>query len=97
MKTFETPEFPYEPSHHVPFRDKAVMERMREIGRELGGSVPSLVSVEMALIGALTILTSVEPAWWPARGTEKRRVKGQRPAGSGGCRCLLAATKSGSS
>jgi 6-phosphogluconolactonase/glucosamine-6-phosphate isomerase/deaminase len=33
MKNFETPEFSYEPSHHVPFRDKAVLERMREIGR----------------------------------------------------------------
>jgi glucosamine-6-phosphate deaminase len=34
MRSFETPEFRYEPSLHVPFRDKAVLERMREIGRE---------------------------------------------------------------
>ena len=34
MKTFETSDFTYAPSHHVPFRDKAVLERMREIGRE---------------------------------------------------------------
>lgn len=34
MKTFETAEFTYEPSPHVPFRDKAVLERMREIGPE---------------------------------------------------------------
>lgn len=34
MKNFETPEFKYDPSLHVPFRDKAVLERMREIGRE---------------------------------------------------------------
>lgn len=34
MKTFETSEFKYNPSHHVPFRDKAVLERMREISRE---------------------------------------------------------------
>lgn len=32
--TFETQEFTYAPSHHVPFRDKAVLERMRDIGRE---------------------------------------------------------------
>ena len=34
MKTFETAEFKYDPSHYVPFRDKAVLEEMREIGRE---------------------------------------------------------------
>lgn len=34
MATFETPEFRYEPSLYVPFRDKAVLEKMREIGRE---------------------------------------------------------------
>ena len=34
MSTFETAEFTYEPSHHVPFRDKAVLEKMRDIGRE---------------------------------------------------------------
>lgn len=34
MKTFETAEFHYDPSPHVPFRDKAVLERMREIGPE---------------------------------------------------------------
>jgi glucosamine-6-phosphate deaminase len=34
MKTFETPEFTYDPSPYVPFRDKAVLERVREIGRE---------------------------------------------------------------
>lgn len=33
MKTFETSEFTYSPSRHVPFRDKAVLERMREISR----------------------------------------------------------------
>ncbi|MDD5597265.1 MAG: hypothetical protein PHV82_04935 [Victivallaceae bacterium] len=33
MKTFETPDFKYEPSVHVPFRDKKVLERMREISR----------------------------------------------------------------
>ena len=33
MATFETPEFQYSPSHHVPFRDKKVLERMREITR----------------------------------------------------------------
>ncbi len=34
MRTFETREFQYDPSLHVPFRDKAVLERMREIDRE---------------------------------------------------------------
>jgi glucosamine-6-phosphate deaminase len=34
MRTFETTEFTYEPSVHVPFRDKAVLEEMREIGRD---------------------------------------------------------------
>ena len=34
MKTYETADFTYEPSVHVPFRDKAVLEAMREIGRE---------------------------------------------------------------
>jgi len=34
MKTFETANFKYEPSEHVPFRDKAVLEKMREISRE---------------------------------------------------------------
>jgi len=34
MRTFETPEFHYDPSACVPFRDKAVLERMREIGRD---------------------------------------------------------------
>ncbi len=34
MRTFETSDFCYEPSHYVPFRDKAVLERMREIGPE---------------------------------------------------------------
>ncbi|MFA5688664.1 MAG: hypothetical protein WC959_05915 [Kiritimatiellales bacterium] len=34
MKTFETAEFKYDPSMHVPFRDKALLEKMREIGRE---------------------------------------------------------------
>lgn len=34
MATFETPEFRYDPSCHVPFRDKAVLEKMRDIGRE---------------------------------------------------------------
>jgi 6-phosphogluconolactonase/glucosamine-6-phosphate isomerase/deaminase len=34
MTTFETDDFTYEPSHYVPFRDKAVLERMREIGPE---------------------------------------------------------------
>lgn len=34
MRTFETPDFTYAPSLHVPFRDKAVLERIREIGRE---------------------------------------------------------------
>ncbi len=34
MRTFETPEFHYDPSPYVPFRDKAVLERMREIGPE---------------------------------------------------------------
>jgi glucosamine-6-phosphate deaminase len=34
MKTFETADFRYNPSPFVPFRDKAVLERMREIGRE---------------------------------------------------------------
>jgi 6-phosphogluconolactonase/glucosamine-6-phosphate isomerase/deaminase len=33
MATFETSDFRYSPSLHVPFRDKAVLERMREIGR----------------------------------------------------------------
>ena len=32
MATFETPDFPYDPSPHVPFRDKKVLEQMREIG-----------------------------------------------------------------
>lgn len=31
--TFETAEFSYAPSHHVPFRDKKVLERVRGIGR----------------------------------------------------------------
>lgn len=34
MQTFETREFGYDPSPYVPFRDKEVLERMREIGRE---------------------------------------------------------------
>ena len=34
MKTFESAEFKYNPSIHVPFRDKKVLEQMREIGRE---------------------------------------------------------------
>jgi glucosamine-6-phosphate deaminase len=34
MKTFETSEFKYEPSHYVPFRDKVVLEQMRGIGPE---------------------------------------------------------------
>ena len=34
MSTFETEEFTYNPSPHVPFRDKEVLERMRDIGRE---------------------------------------------------------------
>lgn len=34
MSTFETPDFKYSPSIHVPFRDKAVLERMRDIGRD---------------------------------------------------------------
>jgi 6-phosphogluconolactonase/glucosamine-6-phosphate isomerase/deaminase len=34
MKTFETQEFKYDPSPYVPFRDKSVLERMREIGPE---------------------------------------------------------------
>ena len=33
MPMFETAEFCYAPSPHVPFRDKAVLERMRAIGR----------------------------------------------------------------
>ena len=34
MKTFETADFKYEPSIHVPFRDKKVLEMAREITRE---------------------------------------------------------------
>ncbi len=34
MRTFETPEFQYDPSPYVPFRDKEVLERVREIGLE---------------------------------------------------------------
>jgi len=34
MKTFETAEFKYNPSHYVPFKDKKVLEQMREITRE---------------------------------------------------------------
>jgi 6-phosphogluconolactonase/glucosamine-6-phosphate isomerase/deaminase len=34
MKTFETADFNYEPSLHVPFRDKKVLEKMREISRD---------------------------------------------------------------
>lgn len=41
MTTFETGDFSYEPSHHVPFRDKAVLERMRGIGREDFASHPN--------------------------------------------------------
>lgn len=33
MRSFETRDFHYNPSPHVPFRDKAVLERMREIDR----------------------------------------------------------------
>lgn len=33
MATFETSDFRYSPSLHVPFRDKAVLERMRDLGR----------------------------------------------------------------
>lgn len=33
MRTFETGDFTYEPSMHVPFRDKKVLQAMREIGR----------------------------------------------------------------
>jgi glucosamine-6-phosphate deaminase len=32
MSLFETPSFQYAPSRHVPFRDKAVLDRMRAIG-----------------------------------------------------------------
>jgi glucosamine-6-phosphate deaminase len=32
MNSYETPDFRYSPSLHVPFRDKAVIERMRGIG-----------------------------------------------------------------
>ena len=31
MASFETPDFRYDPSPHVPFRDKTVLERMRDI------------------------------------------------------------------
>jgi glucosamine-6-phosphate deaminase len=34
MKTFESAEFKYNPSQYVPFRDKKVLEQMRDIGRE---------------------------------------------------------------
>ncbi len=34
MSTFETADFRYDPSPWVPFRDKAVLERVRDIGRE---------------------------------------------------------------
>ena len=34
MSTFETSDFAYSPSEYVPFRDKAVLERMRDLGRE---------------------------------------------------------------
>ena len=34
MKTFETSRFKYEPSEHVPFRDKKILEKMREISRD---------------------------------------------------------------
>jgi len=34
MKTFETADFKYEPSIHVPYKDKKVLEEMREITRE---------------------------------------------------------------
>ena len=34
MKAFETDDFKYDPSMHVPFRDKEVLEKMREIGPE---------------------------------------------------------------
>jgi len=34
MRTFESAEFKYNPSPYVPFRDKKVLEEMREIGRE---------------------------------------------------------------
>ncbi|MBN1558036.1 MAG: hypothetical protein JW951_07810 [Lentisphaerae bacterium] len=34
MGTFETAEFTYDPSPCVPFRDKAVLEAVRDIGRE---------------------------------------------------------------
>lgn len=33
MATFETEDFQYNPSAHVPFRDKAVLEKMRDITR----------------------------------------------------------------
>jgi len=33
MATFETADFKYNPSHYVPFRDKAVLEKMRDITR----------------------------------------------------------------
>ncbi len=55
MKTFETEDFRYEPSRHVPFRDKVVLERVREIGRDdfLNHPNPNL-SVEV--IGSETFL-----------------------------------------
>jgi 6-phosphogluconolactonase/glucosamine-6-phosphate isomerase/deaminase len=34
MATFETHEFTYSPSHHIPFRDKAILEKMRDITRD---------------------------------------------------------------
>jgi len=34
MTTFETSDFKYNPSEHVPFKDKAVLEKMRNITRE---------------------------------------------------------------
>lgn len=33
MGTFETRDFTYSPSPHVPFRDKVILERMRDLGR----------------------------------------------------------------
>jgi 6-phosphogluconolactonase/glucosamine-6-phosphate isomerase/deaminase len=42
MSTFETADFRYEPSACVPFRDKAVIEKMRDIGPEDFARHPNL-------------------------------------------------------
>jgi glucosamine-6-phosphate deaminase len=65
MRTFETAEFTYEPSHYVPFRDKEVLERMRQIGRDDFENHPNpnlTVHVGVEFDMAMDIFTRIKEA-----------------------------------